>query len=141
MDLPPTNPDLVGDSWGQKSLASYSPYGRKRVGHNLATEQQQEQSRVEQRKVEEKWDIIIYDTCIRVIIPSPLLYMFESFYNKKVLIQMKENHIDWGICGGRLYNKSLTSVTQGNRITDEFFFSFLFSILLILLQWSWTLTC
>ena len=36
---------------------------------------------------------------------------------------MKENHIDRGICGGRLYNKSLTSVTQGNRITDEFFFS------------------
>ena len=97
--------------------------GSQRVGHNLATELQ-EQSRVEQRKVEEKWDIIIYDIYRRVIIPSPLLYMFESFYNKKVLIQMKGNHIDQGICGSRLCNESLTVVTQGNKITDEFFFPF-----------------
>lgn len=63
---------------------------------------------------------------------SLLLYMFVMFYNKKVLIQIKQNHIDQGICG-RLYNKSLTMLTQGNRITDEFF-SLLFYILLILLQ-------
>ena len=30
-----------GDSKGQRSMPFYSPWGRKRVGHNLATEQQQ----------------------------------------------------------------------------------------------------
>ena len=28
-----------GDTEGQRDLAGYSPWGRKRVGHNLATEQ------------------------------------------------------------------------------------------------------
>ena len=32
---------MPGKSHGQKSLAGYSPWGRKRVGHNLATKQQQ----------------------------------------------------------------------------------------------------
>ena len=31
---------LPGKSHGQRSLASYSPWGRKRVGHNLVTKQQ-----------------------------------------------------------------------------------------------------
>ena len=30
-----------GESHGQRSVAGYSPWGHKRVGHNLATEQQQ----------------------------------------------------------------------------------------------------
>ena len=32
---------LPGKSHGQRSLAGYSPWGRKRVGHDLATKQQQ----------------------------------------------------------------------------------------------------
>ena len=32
---------LPGKSHGQRSLASYSPWGHKRVRHNLVTEQQQ----------------------------------------------------------------------------------------------------
>ena len=35
-----SNPSLPGKSHGQRSLAGYSPWGRKRVGHNLATKQQ-----------------------------------------------------------------------------------------------------
>ena len=30
---------LAGKSHGQRSLADYSPWGRKRVGHDLATKQ------------------------------------------------------------------------------------------------------
>ena len=37
----PTPIFLPGKSHGQKSLAGYSPWGRKRVGHNLAIKQQQ----------------------------------------------------------------------------------------------------
>ena len=32
---------LAGKSHGQRSLAGYSPWGCKRVGHDLATKQQQ----------------------------------------------------------------------------------------------------
>ena len=32
-----------GESHGQRSLGSYGPWGRKRVGHDLATKQQQQQ--------------------------------------------------------------------------------------------------
>ena len=32
---------LLGKSHGQRSLIGYSPWGHKRVGHNLATQQQQ----------------------------------------------------------------------------------------------------
>ena len=32
---------LAGESHGQRSLVGYSPWGRKRVGHNLMTKQQQ----------------------------------------------------------------------------------------------------
>ena len=31
---------LSGESHGQRSLAGYSPWGHKRVGHDLATKQQ-----------------------------------------------------------------------------------------------------
>ena len=37
---PPTPVFLPGKSHGQKSLEGYSPWGHKRVGHNLATKQQ-----------------------------------------------------------------------------------------------------
>ena len=33
---------LPGKSHGQRSLVGYSPWGRKRVRHNLATQQQQQ---------------------------------------------------------------------------------------------------
>ena len=39
-----THPSILpGKSHVQSSLASYSPWGCKRVGHNLATQQQQQQ--------------------------------------------------------------------------------------------------
>ena len=31
---------LLGKSYGQRSLTGYSPWNRKKVGHNLATKQQ-----------------------------------------------------------------------------------------------------
>ena len=34
---------LSGKSHGQRSLAGYSPWGHKRVGHDLVTKQQQKQ--------------------------------------------------------------------------------------------------
>ena len=34
----PTLVFLAGESHGQRSLAGYSPWGGKRVGHNLVTE-------------------------------------------------------------------------------------------------------
>ena len=34
---------LPAESHGQSSLAGYSPWGHKRVGHDLATKQQQQQ--------------------------------------------------------------------------------------------------
>ena len=37
----PTPAFLPGESHGQRSLVGYSPWGRKRVGHDLATEQRQ----------------------------------------------------------------------------------------------------
>ena len=37
----PTPVFLPGESHGQRSLEGYSPWGRKRVGHDLVTEQQQ----------------------------------------------------------------------------------------------------
>ena len=39
---------LPGNSHGKKSLAGYSPWGHKRVGHDLVTKQQQ---RIRLRKV------------------------------------------------------------------------------------------
>ena len=36
---------LVWISHGQRSLAAYSPWGHKRVGHNLATKQQHHPAR------------------------------------------------------------------------------------------------
>ena len=39
----PTLVFLPGESHGQRSLAGYSPWGHKRVRHNLATKQQQKQ--------------------------------------------------------------------------------------------------
>ena len=38
----PTPVSLPGKSYGQRSLAGYSPWGRKRAGHDLATKQQQQ---------------------------------------------------------------------------------------------------
>ena len=38
----PTPVCLPGKSNGQRNLAGYSPWGHKRVGHNLATKQQQQ---------------------------------------------------------------------------------------------------
>ena len=38
----PTPVFLSGKSHGQRSLLAYSPWGHKRVGHNLVTKQQQE---------------------------------------------------------------------------------------------------
>ena len=38
----PTPVFLPGESHGQRGLAGYSPWGFKRVRHNLATKQQQE---------------------------------------------------------------------------------------------------
>ena len=38
----PTSVVLPGKSHGQRSLVGYSPWGRKRVGYNLATRQQQQ---------------------------------------------------------------------------------------------------
>ena len=38
----PTPVFLPGNSHGQRSLVGYSPWGRKRVGHHLATKQQQQ---------------------------------------------------------------------------------------------------
>ena len=37
----PTPVFLLGKSHGQRSLVGYSPQGRRRVGHDLATKQQQ----------------------------------------------------------------------------------------------------
>ena len=37
----PTSVTLSGKSHGQRSLVGYSPWGHKRVRHDLATEQQQ----------------------------------------------------------------------------------------------------
>ena len=37
----PTPLFLPGESHGQKSLVGFNPWGCKRVGHNLATKQQQ----------------------------------------------------------------------------------------------------
>jgi len=37
----PTPVFLLGKSHGQRTLAGYSPWGHKRVRHNLATKQQQ----------------------------------------------------------------------------------------------------
>ena len=37
----PTPVFLLGKSYGQRSLVGYSPWGRKRVEHDLMTEQQQ----------------------------------------------------------------------------------------------------
>ena len=34
---------LPGETHGQRSLVGYHPWGRKRVEHNLATKQQQQQ--------------------------------------------------------------------------------------------------
>ena len=45
----PTPVFLPGKSYGQRSLAGYSPRGR-RVRHNLATEQQQQQTLPEEKK-------------------------------------------------------------------------------------------
>ena len=39
----PTPVFLPGEFHGWRSLAGYSPWGHKRVGHNLATKQQQQQ--------------------------------------------------------------------------------------------------
>ena len=39
-EMPPTPVFLPGKSHGQRSLVGYSPWGRKGVGHNLATKQQ-----------------------------------------------------------------------------------------------------
>ena len=41
MKWQPTLVFLPGKSHGQRSLVSYSPWGHKRVGHDLATQQQQ----------------------------------------------------------------------------------------------------
>ena len=41
----PTPVFLPGKSHGQRSLIGYSPWGRKRVGHDLATKQQQRTTR------------------------------------------------------------------------------------------------
>ena len=35
---PPTPTFLPGESHGQRSLAGYSPWGHKRVGHDLVTQ-------------------------------------------------------------------------------------------------------
>ena len=43
MKWQPTPVFLPGKSFGQKSLAGYSPWGLKRVGHDRATKQQQQQ--------------------------------------------------------------------------------------------------
>ena len=40
----PTPVFLPGESRGQRSLAGYGPWGHKRVGHYLATKQQQNHS-------------------------------------------------------------------------------------------------
>ena len=40
----PTPVFLAGESHGQRSLAGYNPWGRKRVGHKLATKQGQPQA-------------------------------------------------------------------------------------------------
>ena len=37
----PLQYSCLGQSHGQRSLAGYNPWGHKRVGHNLETEQQQ----------------------------------------------------------------------------------------------------
>ena len=39
----PTPVFLPGKSRGQRSLVGYSPWGHKRIGHNLVTKQQQQQ--------------------------------------------------------------------------------------------------
>jgi len=39
-EWPPTPVLLPGKSHGQRNLAGYSPWGRKRIRHNLATKQQ-----------------------------------------------------------------------------------------------------
>ena len=36
----PTPVFLLGKSYGQRSLVGYSPWGRKRVGHDIATNEQ-----------------------------------------------------------------------------------------------------
>ena len=42
----PTLVFLLGESHEQRSLAGYSPWGLKRVGHDLVTEQQQRSEQI-----------------------------------------------------------------------------------------------
>ena len=48
----PTPVFLPGKSYGQRSLVSYSPWGCKRVGHDLATKQQKQQ------QIIKPWDVV-----------------------------------------------------------------------------------
>ena len=45
---------LPGKSHGQRSLAGYSPWGRKRLRHDLVTKQQQQQTAVVMNKYSRK---------------------------------------------------------------------------------------
>jgi len=46
---------LPGKSHGQRSLAGYSPWGRKRARHDLATKQQMEVKHRQENKVNTGW--------------------------------------------------------------------------------------
>ena len=70
-EWPPTPEFLPGEFHGQRSLVSYSPWGCRRAGHNLATKQQQENLHtlqpVDPKETIMKWQIFSYrdyHTCI-----------------------------------------------------------------------------
>ena len=51
----PTPVFLPGKSHGQRSLAGYSLWGHKRVGHDLVTKQQQQGNTIMMRKGDRMW--------------------------------------------------------------------------------------
>ena len=55
----PTPVSLPGKSHGQKSLVGYTPWGHKRVGHNLVTNQQQMLTKYPQSKGKKNCQLIM----------------------------------------------------------------------------------
>ena len=70
LEWKPTLEFLPGKSHGQRSLASYTPWGCKRVGHNLATQQHIDQWDHLMTSMEyqfSKKELIMYSVMISVV--------------------------------------------------------------------------
>ena len=59
---------LPGESLGQRSLVGYSPWGHRKVGHNSATKQQQQQLCLNS-----------LSCCLFLFVPSKLFLFFPRF--------------------------------------------------------------